>query len=63
MLEPISRIRSGFRARRGAVRRRQGFPLRPFGLWRTGRRDKRKSAAYTVVCEHFKPVGNAAMGP
>jgi hypothetical protein len=24
---------------------------------------RRKSAAYTVVCEHFEPIRNAAMGP
>jgi hypothetical protein len=24
--------------------------------------DKRKSAAYTVVCEHFEPTRNAALG-
>ncbi|MBW1741866.1 MAG: hypothetical protein JRJ47_00350 [Deltaproteobacteria bacterium] len=24
---------------------------------------RRKSGAYTVVCEHFEPTRNAAMGP
>jgi hypothetical protein len=39
-LEPISKIRSEFRARRGTVKKR----------------------SIHVVCEHFEPFHNAAMG-
>jgi hypothetical protein len=28
-----------------------------------GGAERRKSGAYTVVCEHFEPTRNAAMGP
>ena len=40
LLEPISKIRLGFRARRETVKKR----------------------SIHVVCEHFEPLRNAAMG-